>query len=148
MPRLLQLPTILTRPPAGLFEIRSVDIRLQRKEVDIVAVEVVEPISVTGQLLPDSRKSLFVRAAGILHPDLVELGFMQHRNPFAPFFPHLSQRVVHVTIVFEQIQRLLHGPLDLRELTSTGRVSPGSSSSFGWPGASVACPIADRLRPS
>lgn len=121
---------------------------MQRKEVDIVAVEVVEPISVTGQLLPDSRKSLFVRAAGILHPDLVELGFMQHRNPFAPFFPHLSQRVVHVTIVFEQIQRLLHGPLDLREFTSTGRVSPGSSSSFGWPGASVACPIADRLRPS
>ena len=63
-----------------------------------------------GQLLSDSRKSLFVRAAGILHPDLVESGFMQHRNPFAPFFTHLGQRVVHVPIVFEQVQRLLYGP--------------------------------------
>ena len=115
-PRLLQLPTILTRLSASLFEIRSVSLRLQREEVDIVAVEVVEPVSVAGQLLPESSKSLFVRAAGILHPDLVESGFMQHRNPFAPFFTHLSQRVVHVPIVFEQVQRLFYGLLDLREL--------------------------------
>ena len=94
---------------------------MQREEVDIVAVEVVEPVSVAGQLLPESSKSLFVRAAGILHPDLVESGFMQHRNPFAPFFTHLSQRVVHIPVVFEQVQRLLYGPLDLREFTSTGR---------------------------
>ena len=46
---------------------------------------------------------------------------MQHRNPFAPFFTHLSQRVVHVPIVFEQVQRLLYGPPDLREFTLTGR---------------------------
>ena len=120
-PRLLHLPTILTRLSASLFEIRSVSLRLQREEVDIVAVEVVEPVSVAGQLLPDCRKSLFVRAAGILHPDLVESGFMQHRNPFAPFFTHLSQRVVHLPIVFEQVQRLLYGPPDLREFTPTGR---------------------------
>ena len=121
MPRLLQLPTILTRLSAGLFEIRGMGFRLQREEVNFVAVEVVETVSVAGQFLPDSRKSLFVRAAGILHPDLVESGFMQHRNPFAPFFTHLSQRVVHVPIVFEQVQRLLYGPPDLREFTPTGR---------------------------
>ena len=120
-PRLLQLPTILIRLSTSLFEIRSVSLRLQREEVDFIAVEVVEPVSVAGQLLPDSLKSLFVRAAGILHPDLVESGFMQHRNPFAPFFTHLSQRVVHVPIVFEQVQRLLYGPPDLREFTLTGR---------------------------
>lgn len=120
-PWLLQLPTILTRLSASLFKIRSVSLRLQREEVDIVAVEVVEPVSVAGQLLPESSKSLFVRAAGILHPNLVESGFMQHRNPFAPFFTHLSQRVVHVPIVFEQVQRLLYGPPGLREFTPTGR---------------------------
>ena len=54
-----------------------------------------------------------MRAAGILHPDLVESGVVQRRNPFAPFFSHLGQRVVHITIVFEQVQRFLYGPLDL-----------------------------------
>ena len=120
-PRLLQLPAILTRLPADLLEIRSESLRLQREKVNLVAVEVVEPVSVAGQLLSDSRKSLFVRAAGILHPDLVESGVVQRRNPFAPFFSHLSQRVVHLPIVFEQVQRLLYGPPDLREFTPTGR---------------------------
>lgn len=41
VPRLLQLPAILPRLSASLFEIRSVSLRLQREEVDIVAVEVI-----------------------------------------------------------------------------------------------------------
>ena len=53
-------------------------LRLQREEVDIVAVEIIEPVSVAGQLLSESGHTLLMRAAGILNSDLVESGVVQH----------------------------------------------------------------------
>ena len=56
-----------------------------------------------------------MREAGILFDDAVEPPVVQRRGLVAPAAAHLAERVIHVSVVFEQVQRLLHGPLDLRE---------------------------------